>query len=66
MEGDGRYESYMGVPDRLLTDSQSSHNLAENSPNSVKPKLLDNWQKMLLLLVYHTKIITNLLFPLSV
>src|SRR5258707_5956994 len=51
------------------TPTQSSCDLADDSPNLRRAISLDNWHKMLLLLVYqifvHTKIITNLLLPTS-
>src|SRR5260221_11247954 len=53
----------------MQTPTQSSCDLADDSPNLRQAISLDNWHKMLLLLVYqifvHTKIIANLLFPTS-
>src|SRR5260221_9763359 len=47
------------------TPTQSSCDLADDSPNLRRAISIDNWYKMLLLLVYqifvHTKIIANLL-----
>src|SRR6266436_3981055 len=51
------------------TPTQLSCDLADNSPNLEQANSLDDWHKMLLLLVYqifvHTKIIANLLFRTS-
>src|SRR5260370_41865747 len=37
---------------KTQTPTQSSCDLAENPPNSVEPKSIDDWQKTLLFLVY--------------